>query len=84
MLITFEELRRVKDNLPHGSIEKIASELKLDTQAVRNYFGGYNFSHGGYIGAHYETGAHGGYVKLDDDAIYRTALRMIGKQDSLN
>ena len=26
-LITFNELRRIKDSLPHGTIQKIADEL---------------------------------------------------------
>jgi hypothetical protein len=75
MILTFEELRKVKDSLPHGSIEKIAKEVGVEAQTVRNYFGSDHFSHGGYVGAHYETGIHGGYVKLDDDAIFLAALR---------
>ena len=36
--ITFNELRKIKDALPHGSIAKIAEELGLDNDTVRNYF----------------------------------------------
>ena len=43
--ITFNELRHFKDKLPHGSIRKIAEELELEIETVRNYFGGYY--HGG-------------------------------------
>ena len=41
--ITFNELRRIKDSLPDGSIQRIADELGLKVETVRNYFGGHNF-----------------------------------------
>ena len=40
MIITFNELRRIKDRLPSGSSQRIADELGLDVETVRNYFGG--------------------------------------------
>ena len=39
-MITFNELRQIKDMLPSGSMQKIADELGLDVETVRNYFGG--------------------------------------------
>ena len=39
MIITFNELRRIKDRLPSGSSQRIADELGLDVETVRNYFG---------------------------------------------
>ena len=44
--ITFNELRRIKDSLPDGSIQRIADELGLKVETVRNYFGGHNFKDG--------------------------------------
>ena len=41
--ITFNELRRIKDSLPDGSTQRIADELGLKVETVRNYFGGHNF-----------------------------------------
>jgi hypothetical protein len=79
MVLTFEELRNVKDRLPHGSIERIADELHMDVQTVRNYFGSDHFSYDTFVGAHYEAGVHGGYVKLDDESIYETAMKLIEK-----
>lgn len=79
MVLTFEELRKVKDSLPHGSMERIADELHMDEQTVRNYFGSDHFSHDSFVGAHYESGVHGGYVKLDDERIYQTAMKLIEK-----
>ena len=40
MIITFNELRRIKDKLPSGSSQRIADELGIDVDTVRNYFGG--------------------------------------------
>ena len=41
--ITFNELRRLKDSLPDGSTHRIADELGISVETVRNYFGGHNF-----------------------------------------
>ena len=38
MIITFNELRRIKDRLPSGSSQRIADELGIDVDTVRNYF----------------------------------------------
>ena len=36
--ITFNELRRLKDSLPDGSTHRIADELGISVETVRNYF----------------------------------------------
>ena len=36
-LITFNELRQIKAQLPEGSIHRIAKELNLDVATVRNF-----------------------------------------------
>ena len=41
--ITFNELRKIKDSLPSGSMHRIADELGLHVDTVRNFFGGHNF-----------------------------------------
>ena len=41
--ITFNELRKIKDSLPSGSMHRIADELNLNVDTVRNFFGGHNF-----------------------------------------
>lgn len=41
--ITFNELRRIKDSLPSGSMHRIADELNMTVETVRNFFGGHNF-----------------------------------------
>lgn len=81
MIITFEELRTLKDKLPHGSMERIANKLELDIQTVRNYFGASDFTQGGFVGAHYEQGIHGGIVKIEDDRIYKIANQLVGEME---
>ena len=36
MHITFNELRQIKHSLPTGSVSRIAKELDIDEQTVRN------------------------------------------------
>ena len=75
MIITFNELRRIKDRLPSGSSQRIADELGLDVETVRNYFGGKHFDAKGSVGVHFEQGPDGGVVTLDDTAILDAAMR---------
>lgn len=75
--ITFNELRKVKDSLPSGSMTKIADELGLENETVRNYFGGHNFKDGKSCGMHIEPGPDGGLVMLDDTQILDIALRIL-------
>ena len=72
--IPFKELRRIKDSLPEGSIHKIADQLNMTDQSVRNYFGGSNYEYGINMGVHIEPGPDGGYVVLDDTKILDMAL----------
>lgn len=73
--ITFNELRRIKDALPHGTIQRIADELGIEADAVRNYFGGDNFDESNKcVGLHIESGPEGGIVSLDDTTILDKAL----------
>ena len=76
MNITFEELRRLKHSLPHGSISRIASELKKDEQSVRNFFGAIKYK-GATDDWHYESGPDGGVVSLNDTSILEAAQRIL-------
>jgi len=76
-VITFNELRRIKDSLPHGSVHRIAEELNLDEDTVRNYFGGADYSHGKSVGFHAEQGPDGGVVTLDDITILEKAKKIL-------
>ena len=75
--ITFNELRRFKNSLPHGTIARIADELNLKEETVRNYFGGDNFEDGRSAGVHIEPGPDGGIVVLDDETIWQKAEEIL-------
>lgn len=79
--ITFNELRRIKDALPSGSMAKIADELGLEKESVKNYFGGSNYDDGHSVGVHIEPGPDGGLVRLDDTQVLDVALRMLGEEN---
>jgi len=80
MVITFNELRRIKDRLPSGSTSRIAHELGMDEDTVRNYFGGRHFDTTGQPGGvHFEKGPDGGVVTLDDTAILDAAMRILNE-----
>lgn len=76
--ITFNELRRIKDQLPDGSMHRIAEKLDLSVETVRNYFGGSNYHQGESVGIHIEQGPDGGLVTLDDTTILEMALDLAG------
>lgn len=75
--ITFNELRRIKDSLPEGSMREIADRLNIDVETVRNYFGGTNFDKGESTGLHVEQGPDGGVVMLDDPKILNMAKTIL-------
>ena len=75
--ITFNDLRRIKDSLPDGSIRQIADRLNVTPQTVRNYFGGTNYEFGKNCGVHIEPGPDGGIVVLDDTTIYDMAVEIL-------
>jgi len=76
MTLTFNELRKIKDQLPHGAIKKIATNLNLNEETVRNYFGGANYSKGEAVGIHFGQGPDGGIVTIDDTTILDMAKEM--------
>lgn len=75
--ITFNELRRIKDSLPSGSMHRTADELNMTVETVRNFFGGHNFKNGKSVGIHLEPGPDGGLVMLDDTTVLEKALQIL-------
>ena len=59
MNISFNELRNIKHRLPTGSVSRIASELNIAEQTVRNYFGANKFNEGDLTGKHFQSGGGG-------------------------
>ncbi len=83
MNITFNELRKIKHSLPTGSVGRIAKELNIDEQAVRDYFGAAKFNHDKAGDWHLEPGPDGGIVHLEDTRILEAAQRILA-ETSLN
>jgi hypothetical protein len=75
--ITFNELRKIKDSLPSGSMHRIADELGVNVDTVRNFFGGHNFKEGKCVGIHLEPGPDGGLVMLDDTTVLDKAINIL-------
>ena len=82
--ISFNELRRIKYSLPDGSMHKIADQLNVTVQTVRNYFGGSNYEFGKNCGLHIEPGPDGGIVVLDDTTIYDLAIKILEEKEKEN
>jgi len=82
MNITFEELRRIKHALPTGSIARIAQDLNLDEQTIRNYFGAHKYKDGEIVEWHLEPGPNGGIVHLDDPTILNHALKILEEENT--
>ena len=81
--ITFNEHRRSKDSLPTGSMHRIADELNLSVETVRNFFGGQNFKQGESVGIHLEPGPDGGLVMLDDTTVLDKALQILKESETI-
>ena len=75
--MTFNELRRIKDSLPDGSMHRIAEELGLDVETIRNFFGADNYKEGKTVGIHIEPGPDGGIVEIDDTTVLDRALQIL-------
>ncbi len=80
--MTFNELRKLKDSLPDGSMGRIAKELNLNIETVRNYFGGANYNQGESVGIHLEKGPNGGIVLIEDTTILDMAKEIIKKESN--
>lgn len=79
MYISFHELRQIKHSLPTGSVKRIADELEIEEQTVRNYFGAQKYQNGNIVGKHVQPGPDGGYVALEDDHIMKIARRILAE-----
>ena len=82
--ITFNELRKIKDSLPTGSMHRIADELGMLVETIRNFFGGQNFKNGQSVGIHLEPGPDGGLVLLDDTTVLDKALQILKESQESN
>lgn len=85
MNITFNKLREVKHSLPTGSVKRIADELNVSEQTVRNYFGAEKYSDATRpIDKHVQPGPNGGIVNLSDTRIFEAAMRIVAEREGTN
>lgn len=84
MTLTFNELRKIKDMLPDGSMHRIAEDLNISVETVRNYFGGANYDKGESVGIHVEQGPDGGIVLLEDTTILNMAKKILSEKEHFN
>ncbi len=77
MNITFNQLRKMKDSLPDGTMHQIATELGITVETVRNYFGGANYEKGQAVGLNFEPGPGGGIVHIEDTTIWEKAQKIL-------
>ena len=77
MIITFEQLRNIKHSLPTGSVKRIATELKLEEQTVRNYFGAKKQSAKAITDWHKQAGPGGGVLRIENLNILNLARQII-------
>ncbi len=77
MNITLDELQGIKHRLPKGSMRRIATDLQMDEEVVRSFFG----AHRHRVSAtdwHYESGAlGGGVVRIANTAILDKAHEIL-------
>lgn len=83
MNITFDELRDIKHRLPTGSVARIASELNLQEQTVRNYFGATKYDEGDVTGKHKQPGPNGGIINLQDTRILDAAYKILEESEQV-
>ncbi|GAB4248167.1 MAG: hypothetical protein Kow0027_10450 [Saprospiraceae bacterium] len=77
MYITFNELRDIKHSLPTGSVARIASELGIEEQTVRNFFGAKKFEDGQIVDIQIQPGPNGGIVQIEDTRILDLAKQIL-------
>ena len=63
-------------------MHRIADELGLRVETVRNYFGGQNYKDGRSCGIHIEPGPDGGLVVLDDMTIFERAMEILNEKEA--
>lgn len=79
MYMTFKELRDLKHSLPTGSVARIATELEIEEQTVRNYFGAQKYENGQIAGIQVQPGPNGGIVSIEDTRIIDLAKKIVSE-----
>jgi len=79
MIITYNQLRDIKHQLPTGSIKRIAKTLSIEEQTVRNHFGAKKYNQGQVVSMHKQPGPQGGIVNIQDERIINMAMDILGQ-----
>jgi len=77
MNITFKQLREIKHQLPTGSVARIAGDLQLEEQTVRNFFGAKKYNDGKISSWHLQPGPNGGIMSIKDTTILDRAKAIL-------
>lgn len=78
IIITFDELRKIKNQLPKGAILFIARELNYTVQMVRNYFGSRKIDGYSIPDMHHQPGwVEGGLIIMGERRVLEIAHRII-------
>lgn len=83
MHVTYRELRDLKHQLPSGSMSRIAQELSISEQTVRNFFGA-DKAAGTPGDWHFEPGPDGGIVEFENNPIYEAAQKILQAHAAAN
>lgn len=76
--LTFEELRRIKHELPSGSMKRIAESLDIKEDEVRTCFsGGIHLNGNSASGIHREPGPEGRFIAIEDSRIIEIARQIL-------
>ena len=74
IILSYKELRRIKDSLPSGSMRAIAKRLNVKESLVRSFFRAEKAED---LGFYMESGPDGGLLFIDNSKILDAAFEIL-------